>query len=173
MTIKLIGAAAIIISSWVAGIMFSMKSAYRLEDLEEFKKAVSIFSDSISLSAPPISEIFKDISKRVNGPVAMIFDDAGKMAEGKNYPSAEEIFKNAVDKNIKNLYFEAGEMDCLYSFGKNLDLEYSHEQKNGASIIISNINLNQKALKEQAEKDKRLYSSAGVLCGILMCVILF
>ena len=46
MTIKLIGAAAIIISSWVAGIMFSMKSAYRLEDLEEFKKAVSIFSDA-------------------------------------------------------------------------------------------------------------------------------
>ena len=88
MTFKIFGAVLIIFSSWVTGIIFSMNSRYRLDDIEEFKKAVTMFiNDAVNISMP-LSCVFDDISKRTTGLrtlivlhlcyIEMAFHQAGK-----------------------------------------------------------------------------------------------
>ena len=153
--------------------MLSMKSRFRLDDLEELKKAVTFFlNDAVNVSMP-LSEVFGDIAKRTNGAVSMVFEDAGKLAEMKNEKCAGDVFKKAVDKNLRELYFEADDMDCLYSFAANLDCAYKAQQRDNAQLLLENIRLIQINLNDKALKERRLYNSAGILCGILTCVILF
>lgn len=81
MTFKMFGAVLIVFSSWVTGFIFSMKSRYRLDDLEELKKAVTLFiNDAVNISMP-LSSVFEDISKRVNGAMSKIFYDASVIAK--------------------------------------------------------------------------------------------
>ena len=173
MTFKIFGAVLIIFSSWVTGIIFSMNSRYRLDDIEEFKKAVTMFiNDAVNISMP-LNCVFDDISKRTNGVVAKIFLDASVIAEKKTEKSAEDIFKKAVEKNLANLYFQCEEMECLYSFAKNLDCPFKNQQKDNALLLIDNINAVEDEIRQKSQKEQKLYNSAGVLCGILISVILF
>ena len=173
MTFKLFGAVLIVFSSWVTGVIFSMKSRYRLDDLEELKKAVTLFiNDAVNVSMP-LSSVFDDISKRINGSVAKIFYDASVIADKKSEKNAEDIFKKAIEINLNGLYFQWEDMECLYTFAKNLDCPFKNQQKDNALLLIDNIKAVEEDLREKSQKERKLYNSAGVLCGILISVILF
>ncbi len=172
MIIKAVGVMAIIISSWFAGAALSFKSKFRIDDLEELKKAVNIFINDTVNGSLPLSTVFEDISKRVNGPVAMIFNSAFEISKTKTEVCAEDIFRKAVERNVKNIVFEAEDMECIYSFAKNLDCAYKSEQKNSAEIILDNIRQLKRSALEKSRKEVRLYNSGGILCGILISIIL-
>ena len=173
MTFKMFGAVLIVFSSWVTGFIFSMNSRYRLDDLEELKKAVTLFiNDAVNISMP-LSSVFEDISKRVNGAISKIFYDASVIAKKKSEKNAEDIFRKAVDINVSNLYFRWEDMECLYTFAKNLDCSFKNQQLDNALLLIDNIKAIEEEVRQKAQKEQKLYNSAGVLCGILISVILF
>ena len=172
MIIKAIGITAVIISSWFAGAVLSFKSKFRLDDLEELKKAINIFINDTVNTSLPLSIVFEDISKRVNGPVAMIFNTAFEISKTKSESCAEDILRKAVEKNMKNLVFESDDMECIYSFAKNLDCAYKINQKKGAEIILENIQQIKNIAVEKSKKEVRLYNSCGILGGILICILL-
>ena len=108
MTFKMLGAVLIVFSSWVTGFIFSMNSRYRLDDLEELKKAVTLFiNDAVNISMP-LGSVFEDISKRINGSMSKIFYDASVIAEKKAEKNAEDIFKKAIDINSKKFVLPMG-----------------------------------------------------------------
>lgn len=173
MTFKMLGAVLIVFSSWVTGFIFSMNSRYRLDDLEELKKAVTLFiNDAVNISMP-LGSVFEDISKRINGSMSKIFYDASVIAEKKAEKNAEDIFKKVIDINSKSLYFQWDDMELLYTFAKNLDCPFKNQQKDNALLLIDNIKAIEDEVRQKSQKERKLYNSAGVLCGILISVILF
>ncbi len=172
MTLKIIGMTAVIASSWIIGVIFSMKSYFRLEDIEELKKAVTIFLNDTVNSSMALSVVFKDISQKTKGGVSAIFKDAENLILTKNGNLAKDMLKKAIDKNIKNTYFEYEELECFYSFANSIDSINKEQQRNNARLLIDSIQILISDINKKAAKERRLYNSAGILCGILICVVL-
>lgn len=173
MIIKLLGAAMIVFSSSAIGYCLSKKDDYRIDDLEEMKRFLTIFKSEIAYSSMPIDESLFEISSRLNGVVAQIVNDAAEGLGEKRGLSAYEIWLEAVTKNSSMSYFSSDDIDNIIAFGRAIGYLDRNQQLNNIAITIEYIEYSQRqALKRKNDKG-RLFKSAGILCGLLIAVILF
>ncbi|MCI2000944.1 MAG: stage III sporulation protein AB [Clostridia bacterium] len=170
---KFLGSATVIFFGWLIGVLISKKDKFKIEDLEEFKRGLGIFSGEMRCTSIPLSDIFDEISQRCNGAVSKLFSDAALFAREKKDSDAGELWQRAVEKNAGNFYFGSEEMDCLFSFSPVLLGHFRSQQEQGTENIIDDIETVCMKLREKSSKDERLFRSAGLLCGILICVIIF
>jgi hypothetical protein len=95
---------------------------------------------------------------------------------------SDQVWRPHMTANIKNyfldfckkdMYFNTDEIDLLYMFASNIDCIYPNQQENNAKVVMENIQVLQKELRERMQKERKLYSSCSVLLGLMVCVLLF
>ncbi len=173
MWIKTIGLMAVLFSSYVMGLYLSKLCSFRIQDLEQMKKAASIFQAELLYSASPLWEVFEQISMRTVGPVSNMFKKASVDFERRNGVSAEEIWTNSVEAEKEGAYFTPEDIENLFSFGRTLGFADKAQQAGNASLLISYIESAQEEAREKRKKDEKLYKTLGILGGVMVCVILF
>ena len=117
MWFKILGALAVMFSSFIAGLYFSKLCLFRIQDLEQMKKAASIFQTELMYSASPLCEVFEQISLRTTGVVSMIFKKAAEGFEKRSGDSAESIWAGSVIDESGSSYFSPEDMENLFAFG--------------------------------------------------------
>lgn len=90
----------VFVSSALIGRYISQKYRYRLEELEEIKKALNIFKSKIKFTYEPIPEIFEEISRNSNQNISNLFRKAKEKMENK---TATDSWEEATEEFIGNL----------------------------------------------------------------------
>lgn len=94
----------VFISSALIGKYISQKYRYRLEELEEIKKALNIFKSKIKFTYEPIPEIFGEISKNssTNINISKLFSQAKEKMKNETATKAWEEATNEFSGNLNS-----------------------------------------------------------------------
>lgn len=153
-------------SSYV-GILFSQKYINRVNELKNFKNALTIFKTKMKYTYAPLTEIFTDISKSIGGVVGDVFKNVCTNMEIEN---ATESFNDAID--CANLNLTAEDKETIKNLSKLLGKTDIEGQLSQIEMTLSFLNIQiEKAEKEKA-KNEKLYKTLGIVTGLGIVIIL-
>lgn len=170
--IRIIGIILVMTSSTLAGLYLANIETFRKKDLKEMKKALIILLSEIEYTLTPLPQAMDNISKRVEEPISNIFSEFCENLNKKTGQGISEVWLEVLDKNKGNTYFENEDIEHLKSFGKTLGYLDTGFQINSISITIKYMEDKIEELNMTSLKNKKLYQSLGVLCGLLICIVL-
>lgn len=172
MLLKIVGAIFIIFSTSAAGWYFSMRDKYRIEDLREMRRALTILKGEMTYSTIPIGESFLEIAKRISGSVSELMEEMGAAFSKKEGCRAEEIWNQVLQNFYGKTYFDKEDIEMLVSFGKILSYPDGEQQKNHIDLTINYLNNMEGTLEARHQKNAKVYRSMGALFGALLAVIM-
>lgn len=172
MIIKVFGMMLVLLSSSLIGIYLGGVDTRRIEDLREVKKAILILKSQIMFMKMPLYESLNSIQDRVKSPIDKIFINTATEIKAFTKRNIDEIFKDNVYKYANQMSLTKDDLKYLASFGECLGfLDLSMQISNidlMANYIEDKINI----LKNDSDKNKKMYTSLGILSGLLVCIIL-
>lgn len=165
--IKIIIYILIFTGSSYVGILFSQKYINRVNELKNFKNALTIFKTKIKYTYAPLPEIFMDISKSIGGVVGDVFRNICKNMEIEN---ATDSFNDAID--FANLNITVEDKETIKNLSKLLGKTDIEGQLSQIELTQSFLNIQiEKAEKEKA-KNEKLYRTLGIVTGLGIVIIL-
>lgn len=165
--IKIMGGIMIFFSSALLGIYFARIPAYRISELESIKKALLVFKTEITYFDEPLVSICRSITEKCGYPSDAIFSYFGGRLEEKSGITADVLWKEAV-LNLKGSNMSSEDKEKLVSFGKIIGYGDGQAQKSNIDIMNDYINDTIKKLENIGEKNKKMYTSAGILLGLMI-----
>lgn len=172
MVLKILGGVFIMISSCVLGVYYSFKAEYRINDLIEMKKALTMLISEIEYNLSPLAEAMSNISSKAGVPVREIFSKFSKEL-GSDGNSAFEVWKNVLKKEAVSTYFTSEDIEAFISFGQSLGFLDKQQQHNNIKMAISYIENKIPELMEKSKSNKKMCRSLGVFGGAAVMIILF
>ena len=171
MLMRIIGAVIVIGASTIAGIYYGNLETYRVRDLLEIKKALSILRSQIEYARTPLPEAMQAISARVRNSVGKIFEMCAELLVYERNEKVAHIWAAAVEQHKDALFLTQEDVDQLRSFGAQLGDLDSDAQIMNISMLIDYINDRVAHLNESRDKNKKLCQSFGILGGALIVII--
>ena len=172
MILKIFGAILVCGSSSLLGLYFSRLDSFRVSDLSEWKKALLILRSQIAFTAEPLPEAMSGAARRVGAPVSQTLEIFAKRLQTRDNADIYAIWNETLNENVKGGYLKREDYDCLRNFGKTLGYLDKAMQLNSIDMTISYIDGKSEMLIIQNEKNKKMFSSLGVIGGLLTVVIL-
>lgn len=168
--LKILGIVFTLGASTALGLYMSSMGRFRLQDLQELKKALLILKSEIEYVSTPLPEAMLNISKRTSGPIAKILLHFSKSLKSSD-KSAYQLWISSIDAHKKETFLKSGDLDIIGSFGKTLGYLDKQMQVETIKYTTDYINTQIAQLQEDNNKSQRMYRSLGVIGGILLLVI--
>lgn len=172
MILKIIGAVIIVLSSTLIGFFYSRKEEYRINDLNEMKRAFTILISEIEYASNSLPESMINISNKTENPISKILIDFVENLNKKDGQTIQQLWTEAVIKNKNDTYFIDEDLENIKSFGSTLGYLDRNMQINNINIMIDYINKKTDTLSEISIKNKKMYRSLGILGGMIIAIIL-
>jgi len=167
------GAIALIISCGALGFYFAAKEGFRVQELQEFKKALIILSSEIEHLRTPLPMASESIARRSNEPVSGLFSEFAVLLKQNEGETAYRLWSQVLERLKGRSYFAAEDLDVLDGFGKTLGYLDKQMQQSAIAVTVEYIDDKTVSLQAQAEKNRRMYRSLGVIGGLLLVVVLW
>ena len=168
---RIIGAVIVIGASAIAGVYYGNLETYRMRDLLEFKKALTILRSQIEYARTPLPEAMLAIAVRVRESVGKVFEMCAELLEHERNEKVAHIWAAAVDQYKDALFLTQEDTDQLKDFGAQLGNMDSEAQIMNISMLIDYIDERTALLNQSRDKNKKLYRSLGILGGALIVII--
>ncbi|MDR1912993.1 MAG: stage III sporulation protein AB [Clostridiales bacterium] len=172
MIMKIIGSIVVCASSSLIGFYFANADGFRINELNEWKRALLILRSEIAFTRSPLAEAAETISTRVGKPVNAIFKELASSLSQRAGNDTFEIWESTISVKHKSSYLCREDWQCLKDFGKTLGNLDKSMQLSAIDQTISYIDLKTITVRVSDEKNKKLYGSLGILGGLLIVVIL-
>lgn len=149
------------------GVIISEKYKNRVVELKEMKNALNILETKMKFTYEPIPIIFSEISKHITGSVCYIFK---KSINKMNEKTAGEAWVEALEECNTNLSKE----DINILKGLNSLLGKTSLEGQISEIKLTSNFLDNQIIKAEDEekKNKKMYSTLGVVIGLASVIIL-
>ena len=170
--LKITGSILILISSSAAGFYFSRLNNYRIKALLEFKKAILMLRSEIEFSADPLPAAMELIAERAGESFSEFFKAAAKRLNEKKGDGISEIWKEAIESGLNKTYLAAEDIEYFKALGNTLGQMDRSLQINNLQMNIEYIDTKMDYLYNISGKNRKMYASLGILCGLLIVVIL-
>ena len=173
MLMRIIGAAAVVCGAVALGFYYAAQEQKRAQDLLEFKKALLILSSEIEYMRTPLSAASSNIGKRTEGWVSAVFTRFGDLLAHSEGETAYQLWVQSLSEIKDQTYLTQEDWKITESFGKTLGYLDKQMQQNAIQYTIDYIDEKAAALQTQADKNKKMYRSLGVIGGLLLAVVLW
>ena len=170
---SIVGAVALIFSCTALGFYFAAQEGFRLQDLQEFKKALTILSSEIEHMRAPLPMACANIAKRTSHAVSALFANFSKLLEENAGETAYQLWVQAMEGQKGHARLADEDWDVIEGFGKTLGYLDKHMQQSAITYAIDYIDEKTTCLLVQSDKNKRMYRSLGVIGGLLLAVVLW
>jgi stage III sporulation protein AB len=157
--VKLMGGAAVVLSSAMTGIIMTKELGERTKLLREIHKYALYIKSDMEYRSPVFEECFRCRGR--------LFSAAAKnISEGMSP-------KDAVKKAAAEAYaLREEDREILFSYADGLEAEEQGGQEANISLLISRLEESIKDAEREQGTKGRLYSSGGVIAGIGLVIIL-
>lgn len=168
--LKIAGIILIVLSSSQIGFMLASRLERRKKVLTGFKDALSMLESEIGFAKNSPAQAFYNISKTVTQ-LGRFFDSVCIRLNGEK-KCTSDAWNETVDEYKRELCLTQTDVQVLKGFCTRLGKsDVENELKNIRNTMVS-INMQLAAATNDCDSNKRMYQSAGVLCGILAAVLL-
>jgi len=172
MILKIAGAVLIMASSTLLGLYFAQLDGFRISDLNEWKKALLILRSQIAFTALPLPEAMGMIAERVGVPVSKALSRFSVRLLGRDSADIHSVWMETLRDTAYGSHLKQEDWEWLNNFGKTLGFLDKDMQLNSIDLTISYIDGKTEVLSVQSEKNKRMFGSLGILCGMLTVIVL-
>ena len=172
MILKIVGAVLVLSSSTLLGLYFSRLDDFRISDLNEWKKALLILRSQIAYASMPLPEAMGVTADRVGAPVSRALSRFSALLSGRDNPDVCSVWIDALRGSAPGSYLKREDWDWLYNFGKTLGFLDREMQLNSIDLTVSYISGKTETLSAQSGKNRKMFGSLGILCGMLTVIIL-
>ena len=159
----------IVFFSTILGNLYSRKYDKRVKELEEIKKASSMFKSKIQFTYKPISEVFKEIEKRSAPNIGKIFSDACKYMEKYD---AEEAWIESVNENKDKTNLLQTDIDVILGLSKMLGATDLEGQINSIKLINDFLENQISEAIIDKNKNEKMLKKLGTSIGLAIAIIL-
>ena len=177
MIIKLAGGILVMVSCSLGGIYFSRKEDFRIQDLEEMKKAFIILKSEIEYSLNTLPDALLNISYKTDRQINSFFLSLSQRLTGEKCGSFDEAWRKSIAEELSGSYRTSGsylkeeDIKAFERLGQTLGYLDKKLQINSIDTAISYIDDKAAYLRKTGEKNKRMYRSIGVICGLLLITV--
>ena len=172
MILKIAGAVLVLASSALLGLYFAQLDGFRISDLNEWKKALLILRSQIAFASLPLPEAMGAVAERVGAPVSRALSQFARQLSDRNDADIYSVWTNTLRGSVSGSHLKQEDWEWLYNFGKTLGFLDKDMQLNSIDLTISYIDDKSEALSVQSEKNKKMFGSLGILCGMLTVIVL-
>jgi len=173
MLLRIVGALAVMLGCAGLGIYYSSKEGFRVYELQELKKALLILSSEIEYMRAPLNIACANIAKRTESTIGTLFSTFAELLANNEGETAYQLWGVATDGIKKKTFMALEDLSVIDGFGKTLGYLDKHMQQNAINYAVNYIDEKVTALQTQGDKNKRMYRSLGVICGLLITVVLW
>lgn len=159
----------IFVISTSIGFIFSKKTAERVIELKEFKKAINIIENKMKFTYEPLGDIFNSISEITNENISNIFKDGCKNLKERNI---KESWIKAIKSNENNLHINKEEKDIILNLGNNLGKTDIEGQVNELKMTDNFLDIQILKAEDERRKNEKMYRSLGCIIGLTIVIIL-
>lgn len=171
MLLKIIGAAVVMMASVGMGFYYAGRDGYRLSELAQMKKALTVLVSEIRFSSQ-LEEAALNISERATGVVAKIFASFGTCIREKSGEDLCNLWEYVLVSFKRESYFSDEDLDMLFALGRTFGYLDKAMQIDSIGLVISQIDGESNLLIEKREKNKRMYMNLGILGGLALVIML-
>lgn len=172
MILKVIGASMIITSMSAIGFYFSLLLKIRLKELRELKNDMFILKGDIRYNQTPLPEALEQIARRDTSNFKLFFQEVSAMLRESEGGTFTDIWKQNVDKNLKDTCLIGQDKEALSKFGECLGFLDKEMQMNTIDLYISQLELQINELTGVIKERTRLYNLLGIMAGVFVTIIL-
>jgi len=173
MYLRVIGIFAVMVGSVGLGFFYAAKEQFRIQDLQEIKKALLILSSEIEYMKTPLAIACANIAKRTEHTAQKLFQTFSSLLSKSQGETAYQLWLTSLDEIKDKSFLIPEDLNIIEGFGKTLGYLDKHMQQNAINYAINYIDEKAASLQQQGEKNKRMYRSLGVICGLLITVVLW
>ncbi len=172
MFLQLIGALIVVLSCTVVGICFGKKIVYRVEELEQMQRAMIMLKNEIDYLAISLPEALQEIGAKCSNEIENLFFKIAKEMEKREGEKGEEIWKKAVLEWKEKTYLEKQDVDAVICVGLSMGYLDIEQQRASIDLFLKYIEMTLEELNQKKKQQQKLYSSMGILIGMLIVVVL-
>jgi len=167
-----LGIILIMASTGLIGLYYSNIDGYRISDLLEMKRAISILQSEIEFTGTPLSEAAANVALRTKGSVSRIFERLSGLIETNKQDSISAIWESAYSPAAAEAYFSKKDSEQFMEFGNALGYLDGNMQIKNITLLLDYIDSQIDELNECKAKNRKMYRSVGFLTGLLIVVVL-
>jgi len=172
MFLKIIGCAAVLLSSTFTGYMLSRQCSKRPQDLRDLQSMLYMLENEIGCLVNVLPDAFEKISRcRKNSSVSVIFGQTSEFLREKGSCTASQAWDRAVTENIAGTALNEEDKEILLSFGKMLGNSGLEGQIKNIRLTIKQLEVQEKKAEAVRLKNERMYRSLGVLGGLAIVLV--
>lgn len=168
---KLIGAILICISSTIIGLRIGTSERTRYHTLCGLSFALDFMIVEISCKLTPLKEIFEKLAFQAPEPIKHFFHQCVLCGETRLDDSIIKIWKETAE-NSKFLCLKDAELQVLKEIGTTLGRYRAEEQIALLKGFQTQVESLKETAKEEQLRNRRVYRSLGITCGVALVVLL-
>lgn len=172
MFIKIIGVILILASS--AGIGFHLSDDFvkRVEECKTLKKIILMLRGEIKYNNATMAEAFETIGSRVDNPYHDFFMEAAIELNNLSGQTFLEIWKQTIDKKLKETKLNKKDMERFRNLGENLGYLDKEMQLSTIDLYLEHLELEIEEGNRSMNSNSRLYKCLGIMGGVLVTLII-
>lgn len=171
MILKIIGASMTIASMSAIGFYFSLLLKIRLKELKELKNDMFILKGDIRYNQTPLPEALEQIGRRDTSNFKVFFEEVSRALKENEGGTFMEIWKQNVDKSLKDTCLVLQDREALSKFGECLGFLDKEMQMNTIDLYIAQLDLQIDDLTSIIKERTRLYNLLGIMAGVFVTII--
>lgn len=169
--IKIIGACIVVVCGVVYGMYMSNREIYKLDDLNEFKKAISNVQNNIKHFRMPLSYACIDASEKIKKPIANILYDFGTAIQLDEFLEIDKVWAESVKKYENKIFLNGKAAELIYDFGKIVYSQNVEAWDTNINMMIQNIEDEIYEIRKNSTETKKMYRGLSVAGSLLVVVI--
>lgn len=171
LVLKIIAYIAIITLSWVTGVAIAKTYIDRVKELNEIERFLNYLYNDISYISKPLPEAIDDIKNKIRYPIRNFLSDFEYNLSLKTM-KIDECWEKSLDNNQQKLNLKKDDKEIVLYIGRQLGATDKSTQLKNLEFVISKIKNQVKLAEVEREKNSKLYSTIGLMAGILITIIL-
>lgn len=169
---KMAGALLIVGMTSLWGIIEAAKVRSQLENMKYLQRIISLIQSEIRYSRTFLGEIFWNIGIGVKEPYKSWLLEMSERTKTFAGDSMEEIWKEGICRNLKELNLPKQETESLKSLGNQLGYADVQVQMKLLDLYQDHLERTVREMHEQMHTKVRLYHGLGIMSGLFVTVLL-
>lgn len=172
MLIRVLGIVVVLLASCGLGFRMSYELIYRIEDLQQIKRVVTMLRGEIKYANAPLTEALFSIASRVPAPWKDLLKEMTESMESCDGDTFASIFQTTQKKYLDRTSLLPKDLKRLADFGANLGYLDKEMQLSSIDLYLEELEGQMKEAEEKVAKNSRLYRIMGMAVGVLILLII-
>ncbi|CAH0118592.1 MULTISPECIES: stage III sporulation protein SpoIIIAB [unclassified Paenibacillus] len=173
MTLKLIGAALVILSCSLFGFYQAAQFANRPKQVRQLVAALQRLETEIWYGHAPLPDALRKIGEQIPEPLKLIFTTAAQRLTDAKGLSTQESWQQAIEEHWKSTAMKQNEKNILHQFGFSLGTSDRNDQIKHIRLAVGQLQHEETAAFDEQARYEKMSRSLGLLAGALIVILMF